>query len=279
MCLLSVKHRRSHDDAWRGSCCWGSMKCISLLAPVGLAAVVVSGCSSGPSEFESDLAREFCLDLSEIDCLARARCGCTDDCTGIPSDGGPLIVCPFSLLAWQTIEEDLNDGTTSFDPVVAEEVLTRAREMLASGSICEVTNVLNEDDLISLSGGGAFVGSVLTGRGCSIPTECQSLACDGVACVTRPSEGETCGTIRCTFGFYCDSSLTCVPVKANGSECVSLYECAEGYCGDAGCGPPQEVGASCVFSDECASDTCEDGTCAANDGPARYCELWTLSRT
>jgi hypothetical protein len=116
------------------------------------------------------------------------------------------------------------------------------------------------------------IAGLAVGQPCELDHECASRRCDPGLRVCRAAcwDSDDCGGDE-----YCELfSRTCVPLREDGSGCVTDEECVSGTCSFAGrCGPMPAIGDPCSSSIECHPiGFCDAGTCQAFSKPGERCE-------
>jgi hypothetical protein len=268
--------------------------------------LVLSGCGSdsAPTQQQQQSTLENAANqYGEITCAALASCQCMD--AAAVNDCQTAYAEYFRLAMSELLVEEpgVRLDQAKFDACLAE--------LKASVDTCPTR--LDIADLPSCSDPSRtvpsfFVATQTEGEWCTDSASCvEGLGCDDVlkTCQPRKAAGESCATVECQAGLYCDSSnvcaqqagaggtcnpteghacatglrcvgtpSTCVAPHAVGDDCTDGAGCVSGaYCATT-CTALKAGGAACASDGECTSDHCNlvSGACE----PASFCALRML---
>jgi hypothetical protein len=156
------------------------------------------------------------------DCTAPA--GGTARCT-FTSTSGSTKIC-----VWLTYGKP-GDGPCAFDEV--DGVISDAgRDVVPKTTVCRQIDGVSCNSSTGLCAPLGGPGASCNGRG----LECASRSCDGQQCRASVPAGQSCGTVACESGAYCDSSSsTCVASLPPGTACTSDAQCSENACTGGAC--------------------------------------------
>jgi hypothetical protein len=107
-------------------------------------------------------------------------------------------------------------------------------------------------------------GSTCNGQACTVDETCVGSISGPNGCVPSAAQGQSCATVNCLSGLFCNSSNLCVVPGAVGQPCDPTREdscAAPGFCdgATATCAAPRPAGGACdpmrFERVECASGT------------------------
>ena len=210
------------------------------------------GCAGDDSSGGAPIAIEdLGMRLGEASCEKVFEC-CTDEeimkqFMNITVDGQPITteeqcvkftVGFFNGLALPQWQESIAAGRMEYDASAAGGCVAASESLSCS----EYADLSSGNGNTSLAGTCRpfLIPKVENDGACSNDNECTSDNCvqtssnqDG-ACKPMPGAGEPCDS-NCVDGYYCGYATgqtmdTCLPLKANGTECTLDEECMTDYC-------------------------------------------------
>ncbi|MBS2029569.1 MAG: hypothetical protein JST54_16825 [Deltaproteobacteria bacterium] len=185
-----------------------------------------------------------------------------------PADGGRDAYCFAQIAVGQACPQELSgsaicqgnaqcvDGSCQITVAVEGEPCDAT--IACYGSVC------NNPD----GGAGVCIDGPTLGQPCNGGACAQGLVCASGTCQSAQTAGESCFSVNCTTGDYCDSTNTCRVLGGLGDACDpnSIYwPCREGHCDTTGhCSAFKAPGMACnPFDLDCSAFI---GTTTPTDG-------------
>ncbi len=249
---------------------------------LGLVALSAA-CGASPASTTPGTLREFLVTANQINCEAKLRC-CGTVCSDNSDDA--------YFKQYSRVQDFVAAGLLRFDPAAASACLS---SMVERNKVCDLA--LTEVPATSTSCDKVVLGNAPAGGICEnvsgVSTCAADTTCNGGSCVAKARVGESCATLTCVPGSYCDAGMgqpTCKAANPAGQACTSNSQCVTGtFCesvarvctaySTAGqpcsatkmcdpnvsnlyclpnnvCGGPQSDGAPCTSSNHCKSGRC-----------------------
>jgi hypothetical protein len=242
-------------------------------------AIALVACACGGTTRPSIAAADLQAEFETAECEYQARCGFFSD---VATCQGAYTGFHFQVDASVLAEIDAKE-------VVYNGAAARACIDSYANATCDQTDAAGRitpatcDQIFSGTvgdGGPCVNGHECVSQNCFIPVctvACCAGTCMGGEAPVRAKQGETCTSLPCVEGSYCDfTSSTCAPLFTAGTACTQSFQCAYG----TGCiGSPKQCQSLPKLGDPCPDQQCRDdglvcnasGVCARLGLPGDAC--------